>query len=143
MSKKMNRNQRRRARREAHTRDTQARNHERGYSSSVLKGAGGSNELMTPAIMELINRRTTVGKDVPSFHKSTFVRQTKQQLDATAGHVKVDVMGRNPSERDWQEMKDEAKTRKKSIKVLAQRRGWGLRVGDHVDPKQRESWVMS
>lgn len=128
---------RKRRRRRAHMAQTDARNREHGFTggpSTGKKSAGHPVGLRTPS-----HHKT----DPPRFG-AEFKTNSKPVVEILpADPNRSQTAGphwHEPTDDQWEKIVARSKTRKRSIKALAERSGWEL-IGD--DPKMRESWAVA
>ena len=115
-------------RRRAHMAQTDTRNREQGFTGGPNTGKKSAGH--------------PVGLRTPSHHKTDPPRFGA----AARTNIKPVVIPEQeptsnfPTDEQWETIVARSKTRKRSIKALAERSGWEL-IGE--DPKQQQSWAVA
>ena len=118
---------RKQRRRRAHMAQTDARNRAQGVTGGPNTGKKSAGH--------------PVGLRTPSHHKTDPPRYGAEFKTNTKPVVVPDqiITSNFPTDEQWETIVTRSKTRKRSIKALAERSGWEL-IGE--DPKEQRSWAV-
>jgi len=122
-------------RRRAHQEQTDRRNREQGFTggpNTGKKSAGHPVGLRTPSHHKTDPPR--FGAQFKTTSKPVVIPADPNRSQTAGPHKHT------PTDDQWEKIVARSKTRKRSIKALAERSGWEP-IGE--DPKQQQSWAVA